>query len=102
LPANIFNAGSATEKSATVGSDPASIRFSPAGVSNFGRRPLPPSVFLENKTVILATSGGSTYDDCFVIAKRNDDANVYFYNYGNGGGLQDVFTKMNLEIRVYQ
>ena len=58
-------------------------------------------VFTEYKTFVLGTSGGSTYDDCFIFARRESDSAVRFYNYGNGGGLQDVFTNMSLEIRVY-
>jgi hypothetical protein len=57
--------------------------------------------FTNNKTVVFGTSGGSVYDDCFIIAYRVDDSVVLFNNYGNGGGLQDVFTNLSLEIRVY-
>ena len=57
--------------------------------------------FTENKTVIFATSGGSVYDDCFIVTKQSDRALILIYNYGNGGGLQDVFTNLSVEIRVY-
>lgn len=58
-------------------------------------------LFTENKTLFLANSGGSTYDDCFIVSKWISDAEIFIYNYGNGGGLQDDFTNMSLEIRVY-
>lgn len=49
----------------------------------------------------LATSGGSTYNDCFVVFHDVGVNGLYFSNYGNGGGLQDDFTNMSIEIRVY-
>lgn len=58
-------------------------------------------VFVENKTLVLATAGGSTYNDCFVVISSISGGKINFYNYGNGGGYQDEFTNMNIEIRVY-
>lgn len=58
-------------------------------------------VFTENKILFLANSGGSTYDDCFIVSKWISDGEIFIYNYGNGGGLQDDFTNMSIEIRVY-
>jgi hypothetical protein len=59
-------------------------------------------VFDEDNTFILATAGGSTYNDCFVVIKEIASSQIRFYNYGNGGGLQDEFTNMYFEIRYYQ
>jgi hypothetical protein len=66
--------------------------------------PSDPSVALfgESNTFVLATPGGSTYNDCFVVVTLiNSGGEIFFYNYGNGGGVQDVFTNMYFEIRVY-
>jgi hypothetical protein len=66
--------------------------------------PSDPSVvlFSESNTFVLTTPGGSTYNDCFVVVTSiNFGGEIFFYNYGNGGGVQDVFTNMYLEIRVY-
>lgn len=59
------------------------------------------SIFEEGNTFVLATAGGSTYNDCFVVIEQITSYQIRFYNYGNGGGVQDVFTNMYFEIRVY-
>jgi hypothetical protein len=59
------------------------------------------SLFSESNTFVLTTAGGSTYNDCFVVVNQISGNEIFFYNYGNGGGLQDVFTNMYFEIRVY-
>ena len=59
------------------------------------------NVFDANDTIVLATAGGSTYNDCFVVIIGVSADRINFYNYGNGGGYQDNFSKMNFEIRVY-
>jgi hypothetical protein len=59
------------------------------------------SVFTEANTLVLITPGGSTYNDCFVVVSSITSGKINFYNYGNGGGVQDDFTNMNIEIRVY-
>lgn len=58
-------------------------------------------VFTESGTFVLATAGGSTYNDCFVVVSSITGGKINFYNYGNGGGYQDEFTNINIEIRVY-
>jgi hypothetical protein len=61
----------------------------------------PSSLFDHATTLVLATAGTSTYNDCFVVITNITALRITFTNYGNGGGLQDVFTNMNFEIRVY-
>ena len=58
-------------------------------------------IFNSNNTLVLATAGGSTYNDCFVVIISVRADRINFYNYGNGGGYQDNFSRMNFEIRVY-
>ena len=59
------------------------------------------SLFDASTTLVLATAGGSTYNDCFVVIQGISADRINFLNYGNGGGYQDVFNDMNFEIRVY-
>lgn len=59
------------------------------------------SLFTESNTFVLTTPGGSTYNDCFVVVNQISGSEIFFYNYGNGGGVQDVFTNMYFEIRLY-
>jgi hypothetical protein len=61
----------------------------------------PSSLFDQSTTLVLSTAGTSTYNDCFVVITAITSTKVTFTNYGNGGGLQDVFSNMNIEIRVY-
>jgi hypothetical protein len=61
----------------------------------------PSSLFSQSTTLVLATAGASTYNDCFVVITAITSLKITFTNYGNGGGLQDVLTNMNFEIRVY-
>jgi hypothetical protein len=61
----------------------------------------PSSLFDQANTLVLVTAGTSTYNDCFVVITNITALRITFTNYGNGGGLQDVFTNMNFEIRVY-
>lgn len=58
-------------------------------------------LFTAANTFVSITAGGSTYDDCFVVVNSIVSWKINFYNYGNGGGFQDEFTNMNIEIRVY-
>ena len=71
--------------------------------TTFGGPSDPSSVlFGESNTFVLTTAGGSTYNDCFIVVTSiNTAGEIFFYNYGNGGGVQDDFTNMNIEIRVY-
>ena len=59
------------------------------------------NIFDANTTLVLATAGYSTYNDCFVVIQGVSADRINFLNYGNGGGYQDNFSKMNFEIRVY-
>lgn len=61
----------------------------------------PSSLFDQSNTLVLVTAGQSTYNDCFVVISSISATTITFDNYGNGGGLQDVFSNMNFEIRVY-
>ena len=61
----------------------------------------PNSLFDQSNTLVLVTAGTSTYNDCFVVISDITATTITFDNYGNGGGLQDVFSNMNFEIRVY-
>lgn len=56
--------------------------------------------FTTDKTIILATSRRSVYDDCFIVAQPASPSVVNVYNYSNGGGFQDV-CRISIEIRVY-
>jgi hypothetical protein len=57
-------------------------------------------VFDPTNTVVFGTSINSLYSDCFIVAGVDGTDDVFIYNYGNGGGLQDGYT-MQIEIRVY-
>jgi hypothetical protein len=61
----------------------------------------PSSLFSQSTTLVLATAGTSTSNDCFVVINGITSTKITFSNYGNGGGLQDDFANMNFEIRVY-
>jgi hypothetical protein len=61
----------------------------------------PTNLFDQATTLVLATAGTSTYNDCFVVVSDMTATTITLDNYGNGGGLQDVFSNMNIEIRVY-
>jgi hypothetical protein len=61
----------------------------------------PTNLFDQATTLVLVTAGTSTYNDCFVVVSGMTATTITLDNYGNGGGLQDVFSNMNIEIRVY-
>ena len=59
------------------------------------------TIFDSSTTLVLVTAGNSTYNDCFVVVYNMTATTITLDNYGNGGGLQDDFSNMNIEIRVY-